>query len=60
MVEYSESMRPAVHAVINILFVLGEGSALLRLWTKGVMLQSFSWDDWAMTLVAVSGLRAVT
>ncbi|KAH7024879.1 uncharacterized protein B0I36DRAFT_366783 [Microdochium trichocladiopsis] len=49
----SKNMQPLVHALINILFFLGEGSALLRLYTKLFVLKNFGWDDWSMLLVSV-------
>ncbi|RYO77501.1 hypothetical protein DL766_004933 [Monosporascus sp. MC13-8B] len=53
MAQSSYDLQPVVHFVVNFLFVLGEGSALLRLWTKKVVLRNFGWDDWAMTIVAI-------
>ncbi|RYP23572.1 hypothetical protein DL765_001086 [Monosporascus sp. GIB2] len=53
MAQSSHDLQPVVHFVVNFLFVLGEGSALLRLWTKKVVLRNFGWDDWAMAIVAI-------
>ena len=42
------SLQLICHVIINILFFIGEGSILIRLWTRGVILKQFEWDDWAM------------
>lgn len=47
------NLQPIVHFVINILFVLGEGSAIARIWTRFAILKNFWWDDWAMVLIVV-------
>ncbi|OAL23202.1 hypothetical protein AYO20_11014 [Fonsecaea nubica] len=43
-----KSLQLTCHVVINILFAIGEGSILLRLWTRAVVLKQLGWDDWAM------------
>lgn len=53
MAKSPTNMQPLVHAMVNIFFVFGEGSALLRLYTKLFILNSPGWDDWAMLAVAV-------
>ena len=50
------NLQPIVHAVINILFVLGQGSALARIWTRFAVMKNFWWDDWAMVLIVVRTL----
>jgi hypothetical protein len=47
------NLRPIVHAVINILFILGESSAIARLYTKYFILKQFGKDDWAMAMVSI-------
>lgn len=47
------NLLPVIHFMANFCFAFGEGSALLRIWTKAVVLKSYGWDDFAMTIAAV-------
>jgi len=47
------NLQPIVHFVINLLFVIGEASAIARIWTRFAILKNFGWDDWAMVIIVV-------
>lgn len=48
-----DSLQTLAFVVITVFFSLATFSILLRIYSRGVVLKSFGWDDWCMTSILV-------
>jgi hypothetical protein len=46
-------LQPASYAIVNILFVIGTISILLRCYSRASIVRQFGWDDWIMAAILV-------
>lgn len=50
-------LQAACYGIVSTFFVASTFSILLRIYSRGFVVNSFGWDDWCMTAILVCCLQ---